>query len=81
MCDNSFHYSISLINRIVNTVLKRYCQLTLSIFSAVYRSFDKDSDGFLSQEEWVVGMSVFLRGTINEKIECECECYCGLVPL
>jgi len=53
----------------------------LYIFYAVYRSFDKDSDGFLSQEEWVVGMSVFLRGTINEKIECECECYCGLVPL
>ena len=43
--------------------------------SAVFRAFDKDSDGFLSQEEWVLGMSVFLRGTLDEKMECE---LCGV---
>lgn len=37
----------------------------------VFRAFDKDSDGFLSQEEWVLGMSVFLRGTLEEKIKCK----------
>ena len=34
-----------------------------------HRAFDKDGDGFLGQEEWVVGLSVFLRGTIDEKIK------------
>ncbi|CAI8058415.1 EF-hand calcium-binding domain-containing protein 1 [Geodia barretti] len=35
----------------------------------VFRAFDKDSDSFLSQEEWVRGMSIFLRGSLEEKIE------------
>ena len=37
---------------------------------AVFRAFDRDSDSFLSQEEWVRGMSIFLRGSLDEKIEC-----------
>ena len=37
----------------------------------VFKAFDRDSDGFLSQEEWVLGMSVFLRGTLEEKIKCK----------
>lgn len=35
----------------------------------VFRAFDKDSDGALNQEEWVAGMSIFLRGTLLEKME------------
>ncbi|XP_003383675.1 PREDICTED: EF-hand calcium-binding domain-containing protein 1-like [Amphimedon queenslandica] len=35
----------------------------------VFKAFDKDSDGFLNQEEWVKGLSMFLRGTLAEKIE------------
>eukprot|EP00731_Ephydatia_muelleri_P009222 Em0004g1560a len=35
----------------------------------VFRAFDKDTDGYLSQEEWVSGLSVFLRGTLDEKIK------------
>ena len=35
----------------------------------VFRAFDKDTDGYLSQEEWVCGLSVFLRGTLDEKIK------------
>ena len=46
----------------------------MHFLSAVYRAFDRDGDGFLSQEEWIVGMSVFLQGTIEEKIKCELAC-------
>ena len=38
---------------------------------AVFRAFDKDSDSFLSQEEWVKGLSIFLRGSLDEKVECK----------
>jgi len=37
----------------------------------VFRAFDKDSDGFLSLEEWVKGLSIYLRGTLDQKITCE----------
>lgn len=37
----------------------------------VYRAFDKDSDGYLSHEEWVVGLSTFIKGDLNSAIECE----------
>ena len=48
------------------------CDSVLPIYCvAVFRAFDKDSDGALNQEEWVAGMSIFLRGTLLEKMECE----------
>ena len=28
-------------------------------------------DSYLSQDEWVLGLSVFLRGTIEERVACE----------
>lgn len=37
----------------------------------VFGAFDRDSDGYLSLEEWVKGLSVFLRGSLEEKIKCE----------
>lgn len=36
----------------------------------VFRTFDKDNDGFVSVKEWVEGLSVFLRGTLDEQIQC-----------
>ena len=37
----------------------------------VFQAFDRDCDGYISLEEWVKGLSVFLRGTLDEKIKCE----------
>ena len=37
----------------------------------VFRAFDKDSSGFLAQADWVRGMSIFLKGTLQEKIKCK----------
>ena len=40
----------------------------------VFRAFDKESGGFLTQEDWVRGMSIFLKGTLDEKTKCN-WCY------
>ena len=37
----------------------------------VFRAFDRDSDGVLTLEEWVKGLSIFLRGTLDQKITCK----------
>lgn len=47
----------------------------LNLHCIVFKAFDKDSDGFLNQEEWVKGLSMFLRGTLAEKIECKPRLY------
>ncbi|XP_028255163.1 calaxin [Parambassis ranga] len=35
----------------------------------VFRTFDKDNDDFVTVKEWIEGLSVFLRGTLDEKIK------------
>ena len=42
----------------------------------VFRAFDRDSDGYLSHEEWVVGLSTFIRGGLESKIKCELLSVC-----
>ncbi|KAG8005173.1 Synaptotagmin-like protein 1 [Nibea albiflora] len=39
------------------------------IMDGVFRTFDKDKDSFISMREWIEGLSVFLRGTLDEKIK------------
>ncbi len=34
---------------------------------SVFKAFDQDNDGYVSLEEWVKGLSVFLRGDFEEK--------------
>jgi len=36
----------------------------------VFKAFDKDSDSFVNMEEWIRGLSVFLRGTLDEHLKC-----------
>nr|XP_057941670.1 calaxin-like [Doryrhamphus excisus] len=35
----------------------------------MFRTFDKDNDGFIGMKEWIEGLSVFLRGTLDERIK------------
>ncbi|XP_068584608.1 calaxin isoform X2 [Cebidichthys violaceus] len=35
----------------------------------VFWTFDKDNDGLISMKEWIEGLSVFLRGTLDEQIQ------------
>uniref|UniRef100_A0A3B3BQ65 Calaxin n=1 Tax=Oryzias melastigma TaxID=30732 RepID=A0A3B3BQ65_ORYME len=39
------------------------------ILDRVFRIFDKDNDGFVSVEEWIQGLSVLLRGTLDEQMK------------
>ncbi|KAF7649444.1 hypothetical protein LDENG_00141400 [Lucifuga dentata] len=39
------------------------------MLDAVFRTFDKDNDGLVNMEEWIEGLSVLLRGTLDEKIK------------
>ncbi|XP_056876898.1 calaxin isoform X1 [Takifugu flavidus] len=39
------------------------------LMHGVFRTFDKDNDGFVSVKEWIEGLSVFLRGTLDEQIK------------
>ncbi|XP_075067918.1 calaxin isoform X2 [Mixophyes fleayi] len=45
------------------------------IMDRVFRGFDKDNDGYISVTEWTEGLSVFLRGTLDEKIKYCFEIY------
>jgi Ca2+-binding EF-hand superfamily protein len=38
---------------------------------SVFRAFDVDNDGYISDDEWVIGMSIFLKGTIDEQSKCK----------
>ena len=37
----------------------------------MFRAFDKDSDSFINLHEWIEGLSIFIRGTLDEKIDCK----------
>lgn len=49
--------------------LKRILMNFLSFL--VFRAFDRDMDSHISAEEWVKGLSVFLRGNLEQLTECE----------
>lgn len=41
----------------------------------MFRAFDKDNDGSVSVSEWIYGLSVFLRGNLEEKMKCKVSGY------
>ena len=41
------------------------------LYLSVFKVFDKDNDGTVSMQEWVEGLSVILKGTLEEKMACE----------
>ncbi|XP_005797467.1 EF-hand calcium-binding domain-containing protein 1 [Xiphophorus maculatus] len=51
-------------------VLQGTFEMTNAVMmDGVFRSFDKDGDGVIILEEWIRGLSVLLRGTLEEKIK------------
>jgi len=36
----------------------------------VFKAFDRDVDSFVNMEEWIRGLSVFLRGSLEEHVKC-----------
>lgn len=43
------------------------------LMDKVFRAFDQDNDSFINEDEWVVGMSTFLKGTTDEQAR---FCFC-----
>lgn len=39
------------------------------LMDRVFRAFDRDNDSYIGMNEWVEGLSIFLRGTVEEKIK------------
>ncbi|OWF51891.1 EF-hand calcium-binding domain-containing protein 1-like [Mizuhopecten yessoensis] len=39
------------------------------LMDRIFRAFDVDADGYLSDEEWVLGFSTFLKGSLEEKMK------------
>ncbi|KAM5211358.1 calaxin isoform 3-T3 [Hipposideros larvatus] len=48
------------------------------IMDRVFRGFDKDNDGCVNVSEWIYGLSLFLRGTLEEKMKCKERSHRGL---
>ncbi|KAK3108460.1 hypothetical protein FSP39_008310 [Pinctada imbricata] len=46
---------------------KCFCMTDDMLMDRVFRSFDTDTDNYLSHEEWVIGLSIMLHGTYEEK--------------
>uniref|UniRef100_I3N2G8 EF-hand calcium-binding domain-containing protein 1-like n=1 Tax=Ictidomys tridecemlineatus TaxID=43179 RepID=I3N2G8_ICTTR len=40
-----------------------------TLMDRVFSAFDKDNDNSINVKEWVKGLSVFLRGTFEEKLK------------
>uniref|UniRef100_A0A8C5Q6U0 EF-hand domain-containing protein n=1 Tax=Leptobrachium leishanense TaxID=445787 RepID=A0A8C5Q6U0_9ANUR len=39
------------------------------LMDRVFRGFDKDNDSYINVSEWIEGLAVFLRGTLDEKVK------------
>lgn len=35
----------------------------------MFSCWDKDSEGIIRLEPWIIGLDIFLRGTLKEKLE------------
>ncbi|XP_034016006.1 EF-hand calcium-binding domain-containing protein 1 [Thalassophryne amazonica] len=40
-----------------------------TMLNGVFRIFDKDNDGLISMKEWIEGLSIFLRGSLEEQMK------------
>ncbi len=40
------------------------------LFVIVFRVFDTDADNHISFEEYIRGMTVFLKGKLDERLKC-----------
>lgn len=41
------------------------------LLDRVFKRFDADNDGYVNREEWILGLSVFLKGTDTERVQGE----------
>ena len=39
------------------------------LLERIFKRFDSNNDGFVTREEWILGLSVFLKGTNAERVQ------------
>lgn len=55
-------------------ILHQYFQMTDDVLmDKIFRAFDADNDSFINEDEWVMGMATFLKGSIEEQAR---FCFC-----
>ncbi|CAF1441792.1 unnamed protein product [Adineta steineri] len=45
------------------------------LMDRVFKVFDRDNDGQVNMLEWIIGLNIYLRGTLDEKIIFAFNCY------
>ena len=40
------------------------------LLDRIFKYFDSDNDGYIGREEWIMGLSVFLKGILIRYISC-----------
>ncbi|XP_074007193.1 calaxin isoform X2 [Numenius arquata] len=62
-------------NMFRDTLHSAFGMTDVMLMDRVFRTFDRDNDSCISVVEWVEGLSVFLRGTLEERIKYCFEVY------
>ena len=43
------------------------------LLDRIFKRFDTDNDGYVNREEWILGLSIFLRGNDTERVQARIE--------
>ena len=62
-------FSTYVLGRIASMIMARHIRKESVVwdFSPIHQAFDDDNDGFINREEWILGLSVFMKGTYNSE--------------
>ena len=39
------------------------------LLDRLFKRFDTDNDGYVNREEWILGLSIFLKGSDTERVQ------------
>ena len=43
------------------------------LLDRIFKRFDTDNDGYVNREEWILGLSIFLKGNDTERVQARIE--------
>ncbi|KAJ7408568.1 EF-hand calcium-binding domain-containing protein 1 [Willisornis vidua] len=71
LAKSSSHFAVAGFNRTVfrDTLFTAFGMTDDAVLDRVFSTFDRDNNGCITVVEWVQGLAVLLRGTLEEKIK------------
>ncbi|XP_071416800.1 calaxin isoform X2 [Pithys albifrons albifrons] len=71
LAKSSSHFAVAGFNRTVfrDTLFSAFGMTDDAVLDRVFSTFDRDNNGCITVVEWVQGLAVLLRGTLEEKIK------------